>query len=102
MAIPSSEPAVQNLVDQAKRDLAQKLSVMETQINLVEATPVTWPDSSLGCPEKGMAYAEVLTPGYLISLEYGGATFEYHAGRGGTLVTCRDPSPPVPGTPGNT
>jgi hypothetical protein len=56
----------------------------------------------LGCPQKGMAYAEVLTPGYLILLEYGGTTYEYHASQGGTVVTCKNPSPPVLATPGNT
>lgn len=93
---------LQRLIDQAMQDLAQQLSISTGQINLVEATAVTWPDSSLGCPQKDMQYTQVLTPGYLILLEYGGHIFEYHTGSVSTIVTCDNPSPPVPGEPGNT
>jgi len=90
------------LIEKAKADLAQKLTVSVDEINLMEATAVTWPNASLGCPQEGMAYAEVLTPGYLILLEYRDNTFEYHASGRDTIVTCENPSPPVPGDPSNT
>jgi hypothetical protein len=92
---------MERLVQMAKEDLAQRLAVSVSEINLIEAQPVTWPDSSLGCPQPGMAYAQVLTPGYLILLEHGGNTFEYHASTGNFVVTCENPIPPVPGMPGN-
>ncbi len=101
---PSTPTAsgLQNLIEKAKENLAQRLSISVTQISLVEATEVVWPDSSLGCPQEGMAYAQVLTPGYLILLEYSGTTFEYHASKGNYVITCVNPSPPFPGTPDNT
>lgn len=105
--MPSSLPlpedtGLSNLIEKAKADLAGRLAVSANEINLIEATSVTWPDSSLGCPQEGMVYTQVLTPGYLILLEQGGNTFEYHAGSRDTIVTCENPSPPVPGSPGNT
>jgi hypothetical protein len=105
--MPSSIPlpddaGLHNLIEKAKADLSNRLAVSTNEISLIEATSVTWPDSSLGCPQEGMMYTQVLTPGYLILLEQGGYTFEYHAGRRDTIVTCDNPSPPVPGSPGNT
>lgn len=93
---------LQNLIDRAKEDLAERLSLPLDQISLVEAEAVVWPDASLGCPQPGMAYAQVLTPGYLIRLEIEGKEYEYHASRGTQVVYCENPSPPVAGTPGDT
>jgi hypothetical protein len=67
----------------------------------VKATSIVWPDSSLGCPQDSMVYAQVLTPGYLIVLETGGKVYEYHANRDTYVIFCENPSPPVPGTPGD-
>jgi hypothetical protein len=96
------DAGLQNLIEKAKADLANRLAVSANEISLIEATSVTWPDSSLGCPQEGMVYTQVLTPGYLILLEHGGTAFEYHASSRDTIVTCDNPSPPVPGSPGNT
>ncbi len=93
---PPADLVPSSLIDEAKTDLAQRLSLAVDQIILLEASAVTWPDSSLGCPEEGMAYAQVLTPGYLIRLEAGAHQYEYHASRG-TVFYCQNPSAPVPG-----
>lgn len=90
---------LQSLIDKAISDLAQRLSISASQIKLVEAAPVVWPDSSLGCPQDGMVYTQVLTPGYLIRLKSGTQEFEYHANRGTYMIFCENPSPPVPGSP---
>lgn len=95
-------PGLEGLIDRAKADLAQRLTVSASEITLVDAQSVTWPDSSLGCPQEGMAYAQVLTPGYLILLVHGSNTFEYHASQRDCIVTCENPSPPVPDIPSNT
>lgn len=96
-----STPNLENLIAKATDALAQQLSIPSSQISLIEATEVIWPNASLGCAQEGMVYADVLTPGYLIVLGYNGNTFEYHAGKD-SIVTCKNPSPPVIGTPGNT
>jgi hypothetical protein len=89
----------QNLIDKATQDLAQRLSISVSQINLVNASEVVWADGSLGCPQKGMAYIQVLTPGYLIVLEYDNTNYEYHSGRDGNVSYCQNPTPPTLGTP---
>ena len=86
-------------VVQAKEDLARRLSIHPTEIKLHKFEAVTWPDSSLGCPKPGMAYLDVLTPGYLLILYAKGIAFEYHASRGEQVVYCSNPGDPIPGTP---
>jgi hypothetical protein len=96
-----ADPRIQGLIDTAMNDLAQRLAVAVDEIILVQAASVIWPDGSLGCPQEGMQYAQVLTPGYLIRLQSEGLVFEYHASKGTTVIYCENPSPPVEGTPGN-
>lgn len=98
---PTYEPAAARSVEQARDDLAQRSGMPPDQIVVSSVQAVTWPDSSLGCPQPGMAYAQVLTPGYLILLEAGGKVYEYHAGRNSNVFYCADPEPPVPGVPGD-
>jgi hypothetical protein len=100
-SIPTN-PGLQSLIEKAKQDLAQRLAGSANDIVLLEAASVTWPDASLGCPQEGMMYAQVLTPGYLIRLKSGEQEFEYHTGRETTVIYCENPFPPVPGVPDNT
>ncbi len=50
--------------------------------------PRDWPDSSLGCPQPDMLYAQVITPGYLVVVEVSGEPIEYHTDDRGTVVRC--------------
>ncbi len=94
-------PGLQSLIEKAKEDLAKRLSITVVEINVAEAAGVIWPDSSLGCPQKGMAYAQVLTQGYRILLEYAKNQYEYHAGKSPEVFYCPNPTPPVPNAPGD-
>jgi hypothetical protein len=94
----SADSGLQDLIDKAIADLAQRLAVPVNEIVLLEATSVVWPDASLGCPQEGMLYAQVLTPGYLIRLESGNHEFEYHASKRTYMIYCENPTPPIPGT----
>lgn len=74
------DPGLGPYVDIAVADLAQRLGVDAGQITVESATLKQWPDSSLGCPQPGMQYAQVLTDGALIVLAADGKTYKYHAG----------------------
>jgi hypothetical protein len=86
---------LKNLIERARDDLSQRVSVSAAQIKLVEATEVEWPDSSLGCPQEGMSYLQVITPGYRILLEAGGIQYEYHSNRDTYFVYCENPNPSI-------
>jgi len=85
----------------AKADLAQRLGVSADEIEVVEAGEVTWRDTALGCPEPGMMYAQVLTPGTLVVLAYEGTEARYHAGREAVPGPCPADraEPPAEGSP---
>jgi len=72
-----SEPLIE-LVGLAKGDLARRLGVGVEEVTLVSAEAVEWPDRSLGNPQPGIVYAQVITPGYKIILSAGGQEYEYH------------------------
>ena len=96
--MPSSE-FLDHLVNLAEQDLAERLSIDISQITVIEAKHVVWSDSSQGCPQPGMMYAQVLTPGYLILLSAHNIYYEYHSGQDGEVFYCENPTPPVPGEP---
>lgn len=75
----------------AKEHLATKLGVTVDQIAVLDVQPVEWRDPGLGCPKPGVDYLPARTPGYRISLEVGGARYEYHADAGRRVILCTRP-----------
>lgn len=71
--------AAQPLVDQAVAQLAQRLNVDSAAIGVERVEPVDFADASLGAPQPDMMYAQVITPGYVITLSYQGLTHVFHA-----------------------
>ena len=94
-ATTPADARLQDLIEKTKEDLAQRLSISITQITLVEATEVEWSDSSLDCPQPGMDYLQVITPGYRILLEVNAQIYEYHSNRDTYVVYCQDSIPPI-------
>jgi hypothetical protein len=92
-----SASGLEGLIEKAKEDLAQRLSISLDQISLGEATGVIWPDSSVGCPQPGMKYLQVPEDGARIVLEVEGISYEYHMGGRRGLFLCeknfKNPSP---------
>lgn len=67
------------LVEEAVQMLSDEMDVPESQIEVVEVTATDFPDASLGVPESGQMYAQVITPGYIIELRAQNETYVYHA-----------------------
>ena len=61
-------------------DLATRLGVAADEIEVVSHVEMEWPDASVGCPQPGMRYAQVLTNGTLTVLSVAGTEYRYHAG----------------------
>jgi hypothetical protein len=86
-----SSAGLQKLLTEAKEDLAERLDIPIEQIDLVELSPVVWPDGGLGCPEPGVAYTQVQVEGLLIRLRVGKRLYSYHAGGGRAPFLCENP-----------
>lgn len=89
----ASRPAV---VRQAVADLAARLGVGVDEIAVRGFETVTWPDASLGCPEPGMAYAQMVSEGTRIELAAQERVYTYHAGGGREPFLCERQRAPVP------
>jgi hypothetical protein len=72
----------------AVNDLAAKLKIPSDAVQVASVSAVDWSDTSLGCPQPGMFYAQVIVQGYKITLSAGGQQVEYHADQRGRIVTC--------------
>ena len=68
--------------------IAADLGVPPETVQVVTMEPRDWPDSSLGCPQPDMLYAQVVTPGYLVLVEVSGERIEYHTDDRGTVIRC--------------
>jgi len=92
---PADLPAnLQEVANQAISELAKELSIPSDQILLISAQSVVWSDSSLGCPQPDMFYAQVLTEGYRVVLAVNDEPYYYHANRKGYGIFCKNPNPP--------
>lgn len=84
----SVPPEAAKPLEASKKDLARRLGISADEVSLVSVEKVDWPDTSLGCPEPGKVYAQVITPGYRIVLQAKGQTYRYHTDRGQNVVLC--------------
>jgi hypothetical protein len=93
--VASSDDVAPDLpaVAAARADFAASLGIAPDQVTVASVEEVTWSDGSLGCPQPGQAYVQVLTPGYRVVLEAEGQQAEYHTGQGPSPMVVRcDPA----------
>ncbi len=76
---PAEDPVAEELFLLARADLARRLFSDADDITLVEVTVVTWPDTSMGCPQEGETYETVEMPGYRLMLRADDEEYFYHA-----------------------
>lgn len=69
----------ESAVETAKKDLAQRLNVSESEIEVAGITETDFPDMSLGAPEKDEMSAQMISTGWKINLRSNGDDYEYRA-----------------------
>jgi hypothetical protein len=77
----------------AQTALAQALNVPVGQVAIDRVEPVEWNDSSIGCPQPGMMYAQVITPGFRVVATVNGQRKQVHTDMTGRAVVCDNPTP---------
>ena len=81
----------QALVERAKALVETETGVAATNLSVTNLEPVEWNDASLGCPQPGRMYAQVVTPGYRVTLAGpSGENYDVHtaAAPDGSVVLC--------------
>jgi hypothetical protein len=82
------------LVARAREQLAQRLGLSEDALILQSASAQEWPDAGLGCPQPDQVYAQVITPGFLLTFAADGTSYEVHTDeQGSLLVLCENGQP---------
>jgi len=85
---PGYDAELSAIIEQVRADLAARLEVEESSIEVLSAELVTWSDGSLGCPQPGMFYTQALVVGSRVLLRSGETTYPYHAGDNGEPFLC--------------
>jgi len=86
-----------HLAEIAVQDLASRLDLSPENITVIHMIPVIWPDASLGCPQKGVAYEQVAAKGFIVTLEANAIRYPYHTNTDQRVVSCENPQ--LPGFP---
>lgn len=85
----------------ARQTVANALGIDLTGIHVISSEPRNFADASLDCPQPGMAYAQVITPGFRVLVEADGRRFDVRiAGTLGRICYRRKPSPDRPADDG--
>tara|TARA_Y100000031_G_scaffold157128_1_gene216431 strand:- start:2637 stop:3236 length:600 start_codon:yes stop_codon:yes gene_type:complete len=79
-----------NVKKMAKQDLADRLGVPITEINIAEVRPMVWPDTNFGCQASETERVAKTIRGHLIKLDYNSRIYEYRTSRTAAL-----PCPPI-------
>lgn len=93
----TGSPQLGILIEAVRLNLSTEIDVPLGEITIVSTAPMTWPNAALGCPQEGMAYAEVLVEGALITLEAAGQQYTYHTSGTDSFVLCQDGEPVATG-----
>lgn len=84
------EDARDEAVVAARRALVQREGYRDDQPEVLSAVAMEWPDSSLGCAEKGKRYAQAVRRGYRVVLRAGRTVHVVHVS-GAQTVVCGKP-----------
>jgi hypothetical protein len=74
-------PADQRAFEAVRAVLGQQLGVDPLTIRLEKVEPVDWPDSCLGLPAEQELCAQMITPGFRVTVRQGDKNFEFHTDR---------------------
>ena len=81
-----------SVIQASLQSAADQLGVTVDDVTITTAEQRAWPDSSLGCPQPGHAYSQIVTPGYLVTVdttEDATAEVQVHTNRDGSVtVIC--------------
>ena len=75
---PAQEAAISTVV--------QNLGVAAEQVKVVSTEPVEWPDSCLGISMEGTECAQVVTPGFRVTLDVAGQEVEYRTNQDASVI----------------
>jgi hypothetical protein len=91
--LPKGEPVATAQIPREVRravvaNAAKRFNVAENAVVLTNAEQLTWSDGSLGCPEPGRMYTQMLVAGFRVVAKTSAGELTYHTDSRGNAVTC--------------
>lgn len=86
--IDPPDPTEAAVIRACRADLGQRFGLSDAG-EVVSVNWVDWPDSGLGCTERGVMYAQVVIPGAIVRLRYLGKIYTYHTTRPGSSTSAQ-------------
>jgi hypothetical protein len=87
---PANGEVPAKVLDDLRADLARRQGLGASDVKVVSAQAVTWPNGALGCAKPGEMVTQALVPGYRVELEAGGKRYAYHAAERGYFRLCEN------------
>jgi len=86
-----SGAGIATLVDEDLRKLVtnalvEKLGVSQKDISILSSKKIDWPNSALGCPQKGQYYLPVITSGYQLKVAVNSREYFVHTGANSAII----------------
>ena len=95
-----------SVTEAALADLAGRIEIDPTAVEVLVSERVSWPDGRLGCPETARPYTLEQVEGFRVVLGYESRTYHYHAGSDAVPFLCESvtkraggPGAPEPSIP---
>jgi len=70
----------------AKNELASSLEVDESEVEIISVEDSEWPNSCLGLESQDEMCAQVIVPGYLVTLEVNGEEYRFRTDKEGSIL----------------
>jgi hypothetical protein len=84
---PGASDVPASIIDAVVAEIAKTAGVPADQVTVVSAESVTFPDGSLGCPQPGFAYTQMVVDGFKIVAKVGDTEYDYR-GSGTSFKRC--------------
>lgn len=86
---PTPTPTIPSFGGKFIAELSRDISVNPSEISVSSYQETSFGDTSLDCPEPGMIYAQVITPGWIIVFEVNQKKYEFHSDAvGENFINC--------------
>jgi hypothetical protein len=95
-APPVTGEAPAELVARVRADVLGRSGKATAELRLVRDQAMTWSDGSLGCPQPGEVYPQVLVPGFWIVFVAGDREYDYRSDAQGRFRLCEPRRPAAP------
>ncbi|MFP4343982.1 MAG: hypothetical protein ACLFU8_04735 [Anaerolineales bacterium] len=73
-------------IQQLRGQLSEELEIPEDAVEIVSYEQEDWPDACLGLAEEGEVCAQVITPGYQVTVEVQGEEYVFRTNEDATVV----------------